>query len=577
MQTRQIWLLMGCALMSACGNDVSGGGEPEELVFDEGIPTSLIAPSGCTPLLNAPAVSLATKTIGADQGGYWNLWSNGYVEQTVSFPSAGTYQIVVEAQGSVVRGVGAQMEVRIDQARVGGAELRNATWSSHEFSANVTAGAHKVQVAFTNDASYGTTEDRNLLVRALLVAPTSCGSSNLALNKVTRASSTEADYTSAKAADGSTSTRWSSQFTDPQWFQVDLGASYVINRVKLTWEVAYAKAYRIEVSSDAATWTTAYSTTTGDGGVNDLGELTATGRYVRVYGTARGTQWGYSLWELEVYGGSSGPSEPEQPEEPEEPEQPQSQLTWTQIRSDNGTLATRPWDPSRNIRRGDNGVYPVLNFGFSWYYGGDQYLGDPTRIPSTRWSAMTVWHIIYPEAQSPGGPPKPTVANKNIIFRRYRSWVHLKTGGWVETQNAPPDRIVTWQADAEQSNSLTGNANVRIVNDPSTGEPLYYENAPAPMYMNHGWPNARGTFASGSIDGAFSVFDVKCDQPGANLLVASGIDWWENAAAPWPLNTGYSQSAWIRVTTDWKTVTGTSLDEAILRADPPPPLVGIRE
>ncbi len=30
--------------------------------------------------------------------------------------------------------------------------------------------------------------------------------------------------------------------------------------------------------------------------------MTGTGRYVRLYGTARGTQWGYSLWEFEVFG-----------------------------------------------------------------------------------------------------------------------------------------------------------------------------------------------------------------------------------------------------------------------------------
>lgn len=33
--------------------------------------------------------------------------------------------------------------------------------------------------------------------------------------------------------------------------------------------------------------------------------LAGNGRDVRVYGTARGAQWGYSLWELEVYGSIS--------------------------------------------------------------------------------------------------------------------------------------------------------------------------------------------------------------------------------------------------------------------------------
>jgi endo-1,4-beta-D-glucanase Y len=34
--------------------------------------------------------------------------------------------------------------------------------------------------------------------------------------------------------------------------------------------------------------------------------LSGSGRYVRVYGTARGTAWGYSLWEFEVYGLGGG-------------------------------------------------------------------------------------------------------------------------------------------------------------------------------------------------------------------------------------------------------------------------------
>ncbi len=605
MRSKQLWLIVGCTLVTACGTVEGDPGEAEdtsEVTFDDGSLDSLSAPAGCTALFNAPAVSVTTKTMGADQGGIWNLWSNGYIEQSVSFPAAATYKIIVEAQAPVVRNVGAQMEVRIDQTRVGVVEVRASSWTAYEFSVNVSAGAHKVAIAFMNDAAYSATEDRNLLLKTVLVSPTNCGGStsgNLALNKPINASSIEGAFTPAKAVDGTTATRWSSAFSDPQWIYVDLGASYTISRVKLTWEVAYGKGYQVQVSANASTWSTVYSTNNGDGGVDDLINLSATGRYVRVNGTARGTQWGYSLWELEVYGqgatsctpttcaarsrtcgtisdgcggtltcgapcSSGGVAEP-------------APMTWTQIREDNGTLASRPYDPSRRVHHGDTGVYPVLNFGFSWYFGGESYLGDPMRIPSNRWSAMTVWHIIYPEAQSPGGAAKSTVTNKNIIFRRYHSWVHLKSGGWVKTQGGPPDHLVTWQADAEQSNSLRGDAQNRIINDPSTGEPLYYENGPAPGWMNHGWLNARGTFANGAIDGAYSTFDVRCDQPGANLLVASGIDWWESNTAPWPNNTGYSQSSWIRVTTDWKTITGTSLSEELLRRDPPPPLVGIGE
>ena len=103
------------------------------------------------------------------------------------------------------------------------------------------------------------------------------------------------------AVDGKTGTRWSSEFSDPQWIAVDLGAKADLSRVRLVWEGAYAKEYEIQVSDDGANWTTAKAVTEGQGGVEEH-DLTASGRYVRLYGTRRSTPWGYSLWELEVYG-----------------------------------------------------------------------------------------------------------------------------------------------------------------------------------------------------------------------------------------------------------------------------------
>jgi hypothetical protein len=42
--------------------------------------------------------------------------------------------------------------------------------------------------------------------------------------------------------------------------------------------------------------------TGGNGGEDDNTALGATGRYVRINGTARGTPYGYSLFTFEVYG-----------------------------------------------------------------------------------------------------------------------------------------------------------------------------------------------------------------------------------------------------------------------------------
>ena len=149
-----------------------------------------------------------------------------------------------------------------------------------------------------------------LLILAGLVLPgtapaasaASCGTTNIALHQPTTASSTQsASYPAADATDGNLSTRWSSAFSDPQWLQVDLGSTQSICQVTLYWEHAYAKAFQIQVSADASTWTTIYSTTTGTGGTQTL-NVTGSGRYIRMYGTTRATQWGYSLWEFSVYG-----------------------------------------------------------------------------------------------------------------------------------------------------------------------------------------------------------------------------------------------------------------------------------
>src|SRR5205085_2534021 len=119
--------------------------------------------------------------------------------------------------------------------------------------------------------------------------------------KTATASSTENAGTPASAAvDGNTSTRWSSAASDPQWLQVDLGSSQTICQVVLNWETAYGKAFQIQTSPDASTWTSIFSTTTGTGGTQTL-TVTGSGRYVRMYGTTRGTQYGYSLWEFGIY------------------------------------------------------------------------------------------------------------------------------------------------------------------------------------------------------------------------------------------------------------------------------------
>ncbi|WP_224369553.1 discoidin domain-containing protein [Hyalangium versicolor] len=150
------------------------------------------------------------------------------------------------------------------------------------------------------------------LAAALSGTASHAASTLLSSQKPASASSVEGANTANLAVDGNaTGTRWASTWNvDPQWLSVDLGATATIDRIRLQWEGAYAKAYKLQVSNDNSTWTDVYSTTTGDGGTDDV-TVSGSGRYVRVLGTQRAlTAYGYSLWEFEVYGSTGGTTPP---------------------------------------------------------------------------------------------------------------------------------------------------------------------------------------------------------------------------------------------------------------------------
>jgi len=129
----------------------------------------------------------------------------------------------------------------------------------------------------------------------------------LSQGRPTLASSTENSGAPAAAAvDGNSGTRWSSAWSDPQWLRVDLGGTATITSVQLQWETAYATAFQVQTSPDGNAWTSIYSTTTGAGGTQTLA-VSGAGRYVRMYGTQRGTGYGYSLYEFQVYGSLTNP------------------------------------------------------------------------------------------------------------------------------------------------------------------------------------------------------------------------------------------------------------------------------
>ncbi|MFG3281694.1 discoidin domain-containing protein [Streptomyces sp. NPDC048111] len=154
-----------------------------------------------------------------------------------------------------------------------------------------------------------------LVAGLLLIWPDRAGAAAdplISRDRPATASSSETSSLGPKnAVDASATTRWASaEGKDPQWIQVDLGATADITRVALSWEAAYAKAYRVESSADGATWTRLAAESAGNGGTDDWTGLSGKGRYVRVYATARGTSYGYSLYDLSVYGSLGGGTPP---------------------------------------------------------------------------------------------------------------------------------------------------------------------------------------------------------------------------------------------------------------------------
>ncbi|MBP5197745.1 MAG: discoidin domain-containing protein [Lachnospiraceae bacterium] len=117
------------------------------------------------------------------------------------------------------------------------------------------------------------------------------------------------------AVDGNKGSRWeSAQGVDNQWISFDLGSVKTVGKVVISWETAAAKEYAIQTSVNGTDWTTVY--TVNDGKNGEEREITfdqVNARYVRMFGTKRTTQWGYSIFEFEIFGSDAGDDAPINP------------------------------------------------------------------------------------------------------------------------------------------------------------------------------------------------------------------------------------------------------------------------
>jgi CxxC motif-containing protein (DUF1111 family) len=139
----------------------------------------------------------------------------------------------------------------------------------------------------------------------------------------TASSSERGDLSATAAIDRNANTRWSSGAADDQHLTLDFGQVETITRVRIDWENAHATRYLLQVSDDQRSWTTVKTVDDSQGGTEDLTGLAATGRYLRMQGVQRYTQYGYSIFEIQAYTGTPAPAPTTEPvPAPNDPTQP---------------------------------------------------------------------------------------------------------------------------------------------------------------------------------------------------------------------------------------------------------------
>ncbi|MCC2790407.1 glycosyl hydrolase [Eubacterium ventriosum] len=111
----------------------------------------------------------------------------------------------------------------------------------------------------------------------------------------------------SNAIDNVKNTRWESKHSsDDEYITVDLGSEKSIKQLQILWEDASASDYTVEVSNDGQNFTSV-ATVSGASRINNrLDTITlksiTRARYVKVNCKARTTPYGYSIYEMGIYG-----------------------------------------------------------------------------------------------------------------------------------------------------------------------------------------------------------------------------------------------------------------------------------
>ena len=114
----------------------------------------------------------------------------------------------------------------------------------------------------------------------------------------------EKDYQPEEAFDGNLGSRYAAtSYESGVTLGVDLGKTYKVSSVAFKWENAYATEYNIQVSKDGKAYDTVKTMTADKAETIEVPlDEAVEARYVRIECVKNALNYGYSLWEMGVYG-----------------------------------------------------------------------------------------------------------------------------------------------------------------------------------------------------------------------------------------------------------------------------------
>ncbi|MBR3087050.1 MAG: discoidin domain-containing protein [Kiritimatiellae bacterium] len=127
------------------------------------------------------------------------------------------------------------------------------------------------------------------------------GSVNLArLAKVSASGEENGSLAPRFAVDGDPRTRWGSRHRDGEWISLDFGRERTISRCAIDWENARAAEYRLEARAENGEWRTVAKCESTAAGRAEHTFAPIRARHFRITGVRRGTDYGISIFEIDV-------------------------------------------------------------------------------------------------------------------------------------------------------------------------------------------------------------------------------------------------------------------------------------